>query len=78
MIAIADPGALKPCAAAGSLAACMWCSSCMVGVLMFAATLEDPCTLCHDEFEARAVAAGAAMCAACVVGKAVPTHTATL
>jgi hypothetical protein len=50
----------------------------MFRVLMLAATLQDPRALCHNEFEARAVAAGAAMCAGGVIGKAMPTHTAAL
>jgi hypothetical protein len=50
----------------------------MVCVLVFAATLQEPCTFRHDEFEARAVAAGATMCAGGVICMAVPTQTAAL
>jgi hypothetical protein len=74
MVTVADPWAVKPCAAAGALTAAMRSSSCMLRMFVLAAAFQDPCSFCYDEFESRTVAARAAMGAAGVVGETVPTH----
>jgi hypothetical protein len=78
MVTVADPWAVKPCAAAGALTAAMRSSSCMLRMFVLAAAFQDPCSFCYDELESRTVAARAAMGAAGVVGEAVPAHAAGL